>query len=117
MDTPSTVICPACRAVVPVDSFFCPNCGKPLREKPLQTTIWKQIGVYFVSLFLPPFGLWYVWKYLRSGDSKAREIGIVALVLTVISIAVTIWTAVALGNSVNQTLNQQRGSYNGLLGL
>ncbi len=108
------MICPACHASVPAGDLFCPNCGKPLKAAPLGTTIWKQIGIYSVSLFLPPFGLWYVWKYLRSGDKKAREIGIVALVLTILSIAVTIWTSVALVNSFNQTLNQTLGSYGGL---
>jgi len=54
---------------------------------------------------LPPFGLWYVWKYLKQKDGKSKKIGIAAAILTVISVIVAIWSAERFVNSINQALN------------
>ena len=74
---------------MPID-IFCPACGKKLKRSDLSTGIQKQIGVYLLSFFLPPFGLFPAIKYLRQADSKSKKIGVIALVLTVISILITI---------------------------
>jgi uncharacterized membrane protein len=111
--------CPVCHISVPASFFFCPNCGASLRPAPPVVTIKQQVSAYAVSLFLPPFGFWYVWKYIRSSEPKVKRVGIVALVLTIISIIVTVWmTTVTTGwiNSINQAINQSLGSY-GNLGL
>jgi hypothetical protein len=101
MDT----ICPSCHLPVPSDSFFCPNCGKPVKPKPLGVSVWKQIVSYSVSLFLPPLGFWYVWKYLKQPDALSKKIGIINLILSIISIIVTIWLTQWSINSVNQSIN------------
>jgi len=92
-------------ATVPFSDFFCPNCGKQLKDKPPSVTLWKQVVIYSVSLFLPPFGLGYAWKYYRDGDKKSKIIALVAVVLTLVSIVVTIWYTETAINSVNQQLN------------
>jgi len=104
MENQLEIICPACKSSVPADSFFCPNCGKELKPKSPSSTIVKQIVIYFVSLFLPPFGLWYAWKYLKAGDYKSKKIGAVAIILTIISIVVTLWLAGGFINSVYQSI-------------
>ena len=96
------IVCRYCKAEVPADAYFCPNCGKMLKEK---TTISRQIVIYFISIFLPPFGLWYVWKYLKQTDAKSKKIAIAALVLTIVSTAATIWLTIALMNSISQQVN------------
>ncbi len=98
------VTCPFCRETVPGAANFCPACGRQLRYKPLDTTIYRQAMVYLVSFFLPPFGLWYAWKYLKQEDGKSKKIGWVAVVLTVISLVLTIWTAKLFMDAVNQQL-------------
>ena len=97
--------CKECGQEISDEALVCPNCGKPQRDKPPSVSLSRQITVYSVSLFLPPFGLWYVWKYLKQKDGKSKKIGIAALILTVISIIVTIWFAERLVNSINQALN------------
>jgi hypothetical protein len=72
----------------------------------MDKTIPKQIWVYFVSLFLPPFGLWYAWKYLKEGDYESRKIGIIAIILTIISVIITIWLSIDIINSVFKSLNE-----------
>lgn len=82
--------CKFCGFPVSENFYFCPNCGKKLKQPPLSTSIGKQISVYAISIFLPPLGLWPALKYIAQKDSKARIIGIVAIVLTIISTIITI---------------------------
>lgn len=105
--------CPACKQTILASYYFCPNCGKQLKDKPLSTTVTKQILIYLLSALLPPLGLWPGIKYLRQKDDKSRLIGLIAIILTIISTAVTIWWYIGFMNKVNQMLNQQlNGSLN-----
>jgi len=96
--------CPSCAAPISPEMNFCPQCGKKFKEPPPSKLIGAQIVVYFVSFFLPPLGLWYVYKYLRYGDAAAKKIGYAALILTVIAIGIAFWTTEALVSSLNQSL-------------
>ena|ERR1035437_6387883 len=106
MENQLEIICPSCKSVVLATAFFCPSCGKQLKDKVQSTTLSKKAVVYFVSLFLPPFGLWYARKYLKAGDYESRKIGIVAIILTIISVVVTFWLTTGFINSVFQSLNE-----------
>jgi uncharacterized OB-fold protein len=97
--------CEECGHEIPDEALVCPNCGKPQKNKPLSTSLSGQMKVYSVSLFLPPFGLWYVYKYLKQKNSKSKKIGIVALILTIISVIGTICLTIGVMNSVNQAMN------------
>jgi len=103
METNIQTTCPHCNnPILPID-IFCPACGKKLKRSDLSTGIQKQIGVYLLSFFLPPFGLFPAIKYLRQADSKSKKIGVIALVLTVISILITIsLTKLVLGTFESQ---------------
>jgi hypothetical protein len=65
--------------------------------------------VYRISFFVAPFGLWYAWKYLKQGDNKSEKIGFVAIALTIISVAITVWTIAGLFNSVSQFMRSLNG--------
>lgn len=82
--------CKYCNFIVFSNYYFCPNCGKKLHEPPLSTSIPKQISIYILSFFLPPLGLLPGIKYLFQKDQKAKMIGLIALLLTFISIIITI---------------------------
>jgi hypothetical protein len=83
--------CPACHQSVNPEYYFCPNCGKNLKEKITPISVLTQIGIYALSILLPPLGLWPGIKYLIKGGTQAKTIGVVAIILTVISTIVTIW--------------------------
>lgn len=102
-------LCPYCQSATQPDAYFCSQCGKAVRSKPLSVTLMRKLAVYSVSLFLPPFGLWYAWKYLRQEGSTAKRIGIAAILLTIIATALTVWSTVALLNTINQAVNDFGG--------
>ena len=75
---------------------------------PPATSISRQIIVYLISFFLAPLGLWYAWKYLKQDDQTSKIIGTVAIALTIVAVALTIWTTAGLFSSVSQYLNSLR---------
>jgi len=85
--------CPKCKSEVSEMAHFCSNCGHSLKSRPEDTSILKQILVYFVSFFLAPFGLGYAFKYLNQSDKKSKMIGIISLILTFFAIITVIFTA------------------------
>jgi len=93
--------------------FFCYNCGKNLKEKPLSTALATQLMYYAGSVLLPPFGIIWGLRYLKQPDPVARRIGIINIALTVVSLIVTTIWAVNLINGINAQVNQQ---LNGLQG-
>ncbi len=101
--------CPQCHQPSQPDWYFCPHCGKDLRAKPRSTTVLAQLGIYALSLFLPPLGLWPGIKYLREDDPLAQRVGMIAIGLTVVSTIVTIWISYAFVQSYIGTINQSLG--------
>jgi hypothetical protein len=108
MDIPSP-ICPHCHQPVAAEFYFCPNCGTPLREGEASVTVLTQIGLYALSIFLPPLGLWPGIKYARKNNVKEKRVGLIVIALTIISTVLTLWGIFALFNvyvnSITQALN------------
>src|SRR4051794_33424105 len=77
-------LCPFCKAQITPELNFCPVCGKQLKELPFGISLGKQIGIYLMSVLLPPLGLWPGIKYLMKKDSKAKMVGAIAIILTII---------------------------------
>lgn len=78
-----------------------------LKDIALDITLSKQIGVYLLSFFLPPLGLWPGFKYLTKGNDHAKHVGLIAIFLTILGIIVSLWTFFGILHSINNTLNQQ----------
>jgi hypothetical protein len=98
------VICPKCNHMVPEEFSFCPNCGAPIKNN-VSITLFSQIWIYGVSVFLPPLGFWPGIKYFRSSDPKAKKIGMIAIVLSVLSTVLTLWATFAFLNIYLNTFN------------
>jgi hypothetical protein len=104
--------CSGCKQPIVSQDYFCPNCGKKIKDKPQSTAVLRQIAVYLISFLLPPLGLWPAIKYLKQKDEKSKIIGFVAIILTVISSAISIWLYFGFLNTVNEQLNQQLNNIN-----
>src|SRR3989344_8303151 len=87
-----STVCTICKQAIQVNWNFCPNCGNTLRVRPLSTSLGKQLLIYTISFFLPPFGLGYAFKYLKQNDRKTRIIGMVSIILTILSVVAIIIT-------------------------
>jgi len=105
------VNCPNCKQNILSSDYFCPNCGKKIKEKSLSVTVGRQILVYLLSFLLPPLGLWPAVKYLKQKDEKSRIIGFVAITITIISIAITVWLTLSFLDTFNQQLNSNLNLY------
>ena len=103
----SQLICPQCQAIAVPGSRFCANCGTPLNVGPLIIPVGKQMWIYLVSIFLPPLGLVWTFKYLRLKDPQPRRIGIIAAVLTVISTVITLWATWGIMQAVQSQIQTQ----------
>lgn len=99
------IFCPSCHTTVSSSANFCSQCGKKLKELPFSISIAKQILIYFVSFFLAPFGLGYAFKYLKQSNTKARIIGVVAIILTIFGIITVILTAKTFTDSFYGSFN------------
>jgi len=108
------LICPKCQNSNGAADFFCRVCGYKLRGKPLSTSLLKQLSVYLISFLLPPLGLVPAIKYLRQGESKSKQIGIIAIILTVISMIISIRLLLNFMDTFNNILNGQLGTYENL---
>ncbi len=103
--------CPVCQQPIVSAWNFCPNCGHSLREQPLSLSIWKQLGIYLLSFFLPPFGLTPAFKYLKQKDPKAKLVGLIAIILTAASIIVLILSYKAFMDYYAKILNSLTHPY------
>ena len=100
-------ICPSCKKQISNEANFCPNCGKKIKEPPASTTILSQLGVYAISVLFPPFGIIPALKYLKQNDQAAKNIGIIAILLTFLSIIIGIWLSIYIVSQVQNTINAQ----------
>ncbi|OGK11558.1 hypothetical protein A2954_01725 [Candidatus Roizmanbacteria bacterium RIFCSPLOWO2_01_FULL_37_12] len=82
--------CNVCKQPIQISWNYCPNCGNTLREKPLSTSLGKQLLIYSISFLLPPFGLGYAFKYLKQDGAKSKAVGVISIGLTILSILVII---------------------------
>ena len=98
-------ICQVCHSPLQLTWFYCPNCGKNLKEKPIEISLIKQIFIYLVSFFLAPLGLGWGFKYIKSNDEKVRMVGIISILLTVISIVIMIFVFKGVFDQYAKLLN------------
>jgi hypothetical protein len=117
---PVLTVCSQCHQVILPTYYFCPNCGKKLNEAPLSTSLSSQILLYAFSVVLPSIcylaiGYWRGIKYLESADPKAKQIGIIALALLLVSSAITFWIGIVWIQNMLQSAMTSVGSINGYM--
>jgi hypothetical protein len=99
------IYCPICKTLLYPTYNFCPQCGFKLKGGEVEISTAKQIGVYLLSFFLPPLGLWPGIKYMMKGDAKAKKVGLVAVILTFLSIIITLWVSFGVFKTITSTIS------------
>ena len=111
-------LCPQCHQPVLPSYYFCPNCGKKVNEPALSTSLLAQASLYGFSIVLPlicylAIGYWRGIKYMQSADPKAKQIGIIALVLLLLSSGITFWLGIVWIQNAIESAMTAVGSING----
>ena len=115
MDEVPQPICPRCHLPTKPEYYFCPNCGAKLTEAPLGVGIVDQLLLYAFSIVLPWIAYlaitkWQGIKYLRAPGARAKQIGLIALVLLIASSVVAFWlTYVWIQGYIQSSLNDVNG--------
>jgi uncharacterized membrane protein YvbJ len=104
-------MCPQCHTKVRDADYFCFNCGKNLNPVPKSTSATAQTVLYLKSVLLPPLGIWYALPYLREDNQKSKMVGVVAIVLTVISLLIAFKLTKDLSDIVNQQVSEATSLY------
>lgn len=104
-------VCPRCHIQVRSTDYYCFNCGKNLKPAPPKTDITSQIFLYLKSFILPPLGLWWALPYLKQKEFKFKLIGVIAIILTLLSVVLAIKLAQDFSNILNEQINQSLKSY------
>lgn len=97
--------CISCKTSLLSVWYFCPNCGKQLKEAPIVISIPKQILIYLVSFFLSPLGLSWGLKYVKYKDRRVKIVGIISIVLTIVAIVLMIVSFKYVMDQYTKTLN------------
>ena len=82
-----------------------------MKDKPVPTTISRQVLLYLVSAFLPPLFLRWTMSYIKSPDPKAKKIGWISLAIMITALIIGIWWAVVWALNVNKQVSQEMDRY------
>lgn len=99
------LVCKSCQNPIGPTYFFCPYCGKKLRQPPLSTSVGKQIGLYLLAIFFPFFSIMPGIRYTLQSDGKTKAIGIVTILLTGIFIMLNVYVLLIFMDYFKQLLN------------
>lgn len=86
-----SVSCPSCKLPVLSEFYYCPNCGKQQRAKPIEVSAGKQVGVYLLGFFMPPLAIPFALRYIKQPNKKTRIIGMAVLSLVIVSIGLSLY--------------------------
>lgn len=101
------ILCPACHVAIKQSDYFCFNCGKNLHPAPPSLSFGSLTGFSIGSIVLPPMGIIWGFRYIRSQDSKAKIFGFVLIGLTVIELFILTDITVKAYNTINEQIQQQ----------
>jgi hypothetical protein len=103
--------CTKCHVVVRPADYFCFNCGNNLKPVPPSLLPVDQIWLYTKSILIPPFGVLWAYRYLKENNNKSKIVGMIAVILTLISLVVSSILFKNFVNDVNTQVSKQMDSF------
>ena len=82
--------CPFCNKEIDRTDKFCPNCGNKLPEKDLPFSTAQKVKIYFLSMVLASFGLYWFFKYFKNENSEKRKLAFNVLYISIFMIIVLV---------------------------
>jgi hypothetical protein len=95
--------CKHCQNPITENVYFCPNCGKKIKEPPFKLTIPAFLGIMFLSIFLTPLGLIPGFKYLKLKEPRAKIFGISVILITLLFTFLMLYTFRLFMNQMSAT--------------
>lgn len=95
--------CKYCSQPILDNYYFCPSCGKKLKEPPFQFSTSRSLYILILSTLAPPFGIFPSLKYIVAPDIKAKIVGLVGIILNIVILTLATFYLV---NTINKTVDQ-----------
>lgn len=95
--------CKKCGNQILETYYFCPNCGKKLKEPPFKFSIKQSLYIILLSTILPPFGIFPSIKYILAPSAKAKIVGLLGLLLNILILSLA---TIYLYNTVTKSMNE-----------
>jgi uncharacterized membrane protein YvbJ len=82
--------CPFCKKEISPNDVYCSGCGNKLpdREAPFTTT--QKIKMYFLSIVLAPFGLYWFFKYFKDPNTEKKKVAYSILYISIFMVVVLV---------------------------
>lgn len=104
-------VCKYCGKPVVAEQYFCPFCGKKLKNPPVSMSLRSLVWLFVLSTILPPLGIGLTIRYIKAEDEKAKRIGWISLIVTAIAVVVMVLLSISAMNSATQQINSQMQNY------
>lgn len=111
------IFCKYCGSEIPENSYFCPVCGKKLKEKEEKITLLRELFIYILCFIFMPFGMYWFFKYFRNPDGAKKRVAYVSLIITLIAIIATFWVTYNYIQSIKGYMNTSQYQQFSELGL
>ncbi len=98
--------CKFCKSPTQESFYFCPNCGKKLKEPPFKFSLAKSITIIVAAILIPPFGIIPGVKYFLKDDRRAQFIGIITIAVTILATGLMIVVTMRVVNYYKESYNQ-----------
>ena len=97
--------CKFCKSPTQESFYFCPNCGKKIKEPPFKFSLAKAITVIVAAFLIPPFGIIPGVKYFLKDDRRAQFVGLITIAVTILATGLMIIVT-------SRVLNYYKDAYN-----
>lgn len=97
--------CKYCEKEIPENSYFCPNCGKKLKDKEQKISLVRELFIYILCFICAPLGLYWFFKYVRSLDGTKQRVAYMSLIITLIAIIATIGITYSYIQTIKSYMN------------
>ena len=99
--------CPVCHVAVRPTDYYCYNCGRNLHPAPPSLTTATLIPLLLRTVFLPPMGIIWGFRYVKQEGSQYKTVGYAMMIITVVVLIVAVRATMSIVNTATTQMNSQ----------